>query len=167
MSEARYETIRKKQAIGGAGTRSLSVRGLGLGPIERGRLSGGVADLPSECPFGAERGTERAALRRTLCVALSRRCGERPQRGGCAGVGRGAVVSTWSPKRGRAWVVVGAVGSGSGLRCGEARSAKRATLVLWSGWVGWRGCGFLLQSRRAAFTIDNLLNGRVSLESAL
>ena len=48
---------------------ALPVRGLGLGPIERGRLSGGVADLQSECPFGAERGTEHAALRRTslLC----------------------------------------------------------------------------------------------------
>jgi len=46
------------------------VRGLGLGPIECGRRSGGVADLRSECPFGAERGAERTALRRTLCAAF-------------------------------------------------------------------------------------------------
>ena len=31
-----------------------------------GRLSEGGVDLRSECPFGAERGTERAALRRTF-----------------------------------------------------------------------------------------------------
>jgi len=45
---------------------AFPVHGLGLGPIGPGRRSGGVADPPSECPFGAERGTERTALRRTL-----------------------------------------------------------------------------------------------------
>jgi len=48
-------------------------------------LHGGVADLPSECPFGAERGTERTALRQTFCGASCRRCGERPNHPGCAG----------------------------------------------------------------------------------
>ena len=37
-------------------------------------LPGGADDLPSECPFGAERGTERTALSR-----FHRDCGERPQ----------------------------------------------------------------------------------------
>jgi hypothetical protein len=49
---------------------AFPVRGLGVGPIGRGRLSGGAADLRSECPFGAERGTERTALRRTLRLPL-------------------------------------------------------------------------------------------------
>jgi hypothetical protein len=66
MSGARDETIRKQQAKGGAGTWNLSGCGLGLGPIGPGRWSGGVDDLPSECPFGAERRTERTALRLTF-----------------------------------------------------------------------------------------------------
>jgi hypothetical protein len=53
-----------------AAREAFPLRGLGLGPIERGRRYGGVADLPSECPFGAERGTERAALPRTFRLPL-------------------------------------------------------------------------------------------------
>jgi hypothetical protein len=50
----------------GSARGAFPVRGLGPRSIGPGRRSGGAADLPSECPFGAERGTERTALRRTF-----------------------------------------------------------------------------------------------------
>jgi hypothetical protein len=84
-------------------------------------------------PFRRRASAERAALRQTLCVAICRRCGERPQRGEQPAVRKGGVTSTWSPKGDRAWCYVGVGVSGRGLLCGEARSALRATLVL-EGW---------------------------------
>ena len=56
-------------AWGKAPTPGRCLRGV---PIDR-------DDLLSECPFGAERGTERTALCRILCEASCRHCGERPQ----------------------------------------------------------------------------------------
>jgi hypothetical protein len=77
MSGARDETIRKKQAKGVAARVARSFRGLGIGPSGPGRRSRGAADLPNECPFGAERGAERAARReigvtRRHCCAKTR-----------------------------------------------------------------------------------------------
>ena len=76
MSGARDETIRKKQAKGVAARVAFPVRGLGLGPIGRGRFSGGVADPRSKCPFGAERARSEPPCAEPL--ASLRRCGERP-----------------------------------------------------------------------------------------
>jgi len=72
MSEARDETIRKQQAIRGAGTQSretFPIRGFGHSPnpwLPPFGVPTRRDDLPSECPFGAERGMERTALCRTF-----------------------------------------------------------------------------------------------------
>ena len=68
IREARHETIEKQQALVGLAREALAVRSVGLGPVPwplpfRPGTPLGKA-LPSSCPFGAELGTERTALRR-------------------------------------------------------------------------------------------------------
>ncbi|MGA8849380.1 MAG: hypothetical protein WB564_06120 [Dehalococcoidia bacterium] len=57
---------------GGWHVKTYPLRRFGLSPRLLICLHGGVADLPSECPFGAERGTERTALSLPLCEATSK-----------------------------------------------------------------------------------------------
>ena len=108
---------------------AFPVHGLGLGPIGPGRRSGGVADPPSECPFGAERGTERTALRRTLRLPFGAAVSDL----GVAAVPVSEGVGWLAPgarRAERARLVVWVVGSERGPPCGEARSAVRATRAL-------------------------------------
>jgi hypothetical protein len=109
MSGARYETTRDKQAKGGAGARSLWGRGLGPGPIERGRLSGGAADPRSECPFGAERArSEPPCAEHCAQLPVGAAVSDLSVAAGCGNW----AGSTWSPKGGRDRLVAGVVVSG-------------------------------------------------------
>jgi hypothetical protein len=89
---------------GGWHVKPYPLRRFGLSPRLLICLHGGVADLPSECPFGAERGTERTALCRTFL------------RSSLSALRR--ATSTWR----RSWV-----GLGSGLWADQGEVVRRGS----------------------------------------
>jgi hypothetical protein len=74
MSSARHETIRKQQALRGAGTWNLcALRSVGLCPSASSLPSRRACPaLPSSCPFGAELGTETPHAGKTLLPLCAR-----------------------------------------------------------------------------------------------